>query len=820
MKHSQHASERQTSRVASKRHAGVAILALLAVLSGAVVSTAVAAQEAVDAGDAEIRIVARKLDTDRIEFGLQQRQADDSWGTRQLPRVRFFPPTAGINRWLASSPLDLPAGEVRIVARKLEDGRVEFGLQQRQGDDSWGDRQFPRLRFFPTTAGTNRWLSSSPLTVSASQPADRDTTTTDNDQTAPPPADRDTTTTDDDQYSQFAGDTVEVTNPHSWWQRPRGDLVVHVHLCVEEGNEHLAKRELIDAYVRALNEIHAPFYAWQSSGLLNVSFTAGKIKIANDVPSDWPHGFLPRSCDVSLRSCTTHAHCAGAIIVAGNPRTTLAGGWGAIGGPKGATFVTDAANKTVADIVSSPRYLLVTRHEFDHNIGNLHINGAQTGPTRLFFGSLEQWETQQSERRDPRVRYPLAKPVGSLAGFPAALQQHEGITVFACYFLEEQGWPVGPNAPGCGRPAPPPPRNLRHVDWLTDGRPRVSWQPPLTATFTEPGLPATEPVTGYTIVLSRATRIGPGSYYWDDGDGVTFDLPADARSFVLPPSPIGGPIGEYQVGDLLNFDVIAQSAVGLGESASTLVIVGFRQTVIRIEEVDTGCVEGIEDCGPSGPRTFELSWPSHDLVEDWLVVGQEGTYWNRATGDRAATGVFRNSTTVAEGHEIIRGKTYEFTVFGCLKERPPGIVDKCFPYATATFTPHDPTAAVTWTDTGMWGEECETPDCPPQDLRYFRIYQAEWTHIPGRTVYVVQAKECIDASRPCQFERIDERITEPDSSGTVTAQIGLISGTRYEVDIHACGPADDASSPWSCPVALTSEITVPPLNITVPPVNT
>ena len=159
-----------TPRRAARGHlACVAAAALLAVVGGAVVSSAVAGQETADG--TEVRIVARKLDTGRIEFGLQQRQPDDTWGDRQLPNVRFFPTTATIDRWLASSPLELTVGDVRIVARKLETGRIEFGLQQRQPDDTWGDRQLPNVRFFPTTAGVNRWLASSPLTLAAAQSA-------------------------------------------------------------------------------------------------------------------------------------------------------------------------------------------------------------------------------------------------------------------------------------------------------------------------------------------------------------------------------------------------------------------------------------------------------------------------------------------------------------------------------------------------------------------------------------------------------------------------------------------------------------------------
>ena len=67
---------------------------------------------------------------------------------------------------------------VRIVARKVADGRVEFGLQQRQGDASWGERMLPPRRFFPTTATVGRWLASSPLTARLPQAAAQPTETT------------------------------------------------------------------------------------------------------------------------------------------------------------------------------------------------------------------------------------------------------------------------------------------------------------------------------------------------------------------------------------------------------------------------------------------------------------------------------------------------------------------------------------------------------------------------------------------------------------------------------------------------------------------
>ena len=62
----------------------------------------------------------------------------------------------------AQSELIQPC-EVRIVARRVDDGRTEFALQQRLPDEEWSDRILPSARFFPETPGHDRWLVSSPI---------------------------------------------------------------------------------------------------------------------------------------------------------------------------------------------------------------------------------------------------------------------------------------------------------------------------------------------------------------------------------------------------------------------------------------------------------------------------------------------------------------------------------------------------------------------------------------------------------------------------------------------------------------------------------
>ena len=150
-------------------------LAVLAV-AGLIAVLGVTAITASGAGDeTEVRITAQRLADGRTEFALQQREADDGWSARLLPRARFFPATASVGRWLVSTPLtvrapgdgdDAEGAEVRITAQRLANGRIEFALQEREADGEWGERLLPRARFFPATATVGRWLVSTPLTVS------------------------------------------------------------------------------------------------------------------------------------------------------------------------------------------------------------------------------------------------------------------------------------------------------------------------------------------------------------------------------------------------------------------------------------------------------------------------------------------------------------------------------------------------------------------------------------------------------------------------------------------------------------------------------
>ena len=131
---------------------------LIAVVLATVWATAFAQD-----GASEVRISARRLADGRVEFAIQPR-AGGGWGERVLPSARYFPGNAAVGRWLNSSPVTVGDAEVRISARQLADGRIEFAIQPRAGG-GWGERALPPARYFPASAAVGRWLNSSPVAV-------------------------------------------------------------------------------------------------------------------------------------------------------------------------------------------------------------------------------------------------------------------------------------------------------------------------------------------------------------------------------------------------------------------------------------------------------------------------------------------------------------------------------------------------------------------------------------------------------------------------------------------------------------------------------
>ena len=130
------------------------LAALVAVVIALDLAQSVQAQSEEQTG----RIVARRLDDGRTEFGWQP-----SGGERVLPAGRYFPANIEHTRWLRSTPVEIEGREIgRINARLRSDGRIEFGFTPTDGE-----RILPPSRNFPTTARVGRWLRSTEIAIPA-----------------------------------------------------------------------------------------------------------------------------------------------------------------------------------------------------------------------------------------------------------------------------------------------------------------------------------------------------------------------------------------------------------------------------------------------------------------------------------------------------------------------------------------------------------------------------------------------------------------------------------------------------------------------------
>ena len=181
-----------TRTMRSARRAAVAALAALAALA-AIIAADFTVPISAQSGDTTGRIVARLLDDGRVEFGWQP-----TGGARTLPTKRYFPASIDHNRWLRSSPVEVGGAEIgRLNARLSEDGRIEFAFTPTDGEQIT-----PQARYFPPDARVDRWLRSTEITIPASD-GERATSAGDEQATS---SDGEHATSSDDERATSAGD--------------------------------------------------------------------------------------------------------------------------------------------------------------------------------------------------------------------------------------------------------------------------------------------------------------------------------------------------------------------------------------------------------------------------------------------------------------------------------------------------------------------------------------------------------------------------------------------------------------------------------------
>ena len=159
--------------VSARSPRGWAIAAVLALVAVAALGPAprlVAAQAGADSAG-EARVVARLLSDGRLEVALQARTGAGGWSERIEPGRRFLPAGAEPGRWLWTAPELLGDLEWRVNARRLSGGGFEVALQARSGAyGAWGERLLPERRFLPANLEPGPWLFSSPVQPVLLQP--------------------------------------------------------------------------------------------------------------------------------------------------------------------------------------------------------------------------------------------------------------------------------------------------------------------------------------------------------------------------------------------------------------------------------------------------------------------------------------------------------------------------------------------------------------------------------------------------------------------------------------------------------------------------
>ena len=99
----------------TKRGVSLAVLALSALV--AIIAGAIYA--AGHGSDAEVRVGAKRLDDGRVEVAVQQRDADGGWGELQRPDARFLPADV-TGEWRMSSPVGLTVAAAMETSDAME----------------------------------------------------------------------------------------------------------------------------------------------------------------------------------------------------------------------------------------------------------------------------------------------------------------------------------------------------------------------------------------------------------------------------------------------------------------------------------------------------------------------------------------------------------------------------------------------------------------------------------------------------------------------------------------------------------------------------
>ena len=146
-----------------RKRFATALLAVVVAI-GSVGFVVVSAQSQSISRNVNVAVTAKRLEDGRTQFAIFQS------GARIYLQSAYFPAEADVGKWLVSKEAQYglyePEAALRIAARLVDDGRLEFGIQVRDdtivgGDSEWSEVLLPRARYMPADARVGAWLTSS-----------------------------------------------------------------------------------------------------------------------------------------------------------------------------------------------------------------------------------------------------------------------------------------------------------------------------------------------------------------------------------------------------------------------------------------------------------------------------------------------------------------------------------------------------------------------------------------------------------------------------------------------------------------------------------
>ncbi len=146
------------------------LLVVIAALAASIEVPRADAQSMAEAAAPEVRVAARGTASGSVEFAIQQRVAGGSWSELLFGRSRFMSPRLiALQAWRYATPVTVGDGHaVRVAARGTASGSVEFAIQARGEDSSWGELLFGSSRFMtPRLIALQAWRYASPVNVPA-----------------------------------------------------------------------------------------------------------------------------------------------------------------------------------------------------------------------------------------------------------------------------------------------------------------------------------------------------------------------------------------------------------------------------------------------------------------------------------------------------------------------------------------------------------------------------------------------------------------------------------------------------------------------------